>query len=390
MAWRYNPRTLGFEKGRLKPPAPPPPEGEVFDDDDDDDIFGENNLPDDDNSEGFNEDSGGSWDDIFPTTTTPSTTPTTSPWDSLFSTESTPTAPTAPTEDDDDDDEEGSPPGKGKNKSTTASNVDDLIPGASTLTGIPAPDGFSWAIDPLTGDPELIDLTPLDPTKPLAGWKWITADPSKPKEGHWTFVPSPDVLDKPFEGIPTPVIDWLKVALNNGGDVSQVPEGPAREWVNYLLTKATEPGRRPEDVPFGLGLPNFPNATFPTPPGQEPGGAPPAALQGQLTALRTLLEANGDRTQVVAQVRAIMEAAATAPNFNRQNFFNLLSSYGYSPADFSTGESMPQPPSQQSGIHQMLVEMGLTPEQIAQILSTVTGDGRGRYKQAARGLLGTN
>ena len=135
--------------------------------------------------------------------------------------------------------------------------ADDIVPGAGLLSKIPAPPGYAWSINPLTGEPEPVDLTPLDPAQPLAGWKWITDDPSSPEKGHWTFVPTPDVLENPFEGIPTPVLDWVKVALNNGGDISQIPAGPAQEWVKFILTQATNPGRRPDTVPFGLGLPNF-------------------------------------------------------------------------------------------------------------------------------------
>lgn len=190
--------------------------------------------------------------------------------------------------------------GSGDNKPPTA---DDLLPGAGLLSKIPAPPGYAWSINPLTGDPEPVDLTPLDQTKPISGWKWITTDPAKPEDGHWTFVTSPDVLDKPFEGIPGPVIDWLKVALDNGGNVESVPEGPARQWVQFILTQATNPGRQPGSVPFGQGVPSFDRSgtNFPT---NFP--APPtSAVDGLAQEIQTLIAEGGDTSAIQEQLAAL-------------------------------------------------------------------------------------
>src|SRR3989304_5535252 len=37
----------------------------------------------------------------------------------------------------------------------------------------PAPPGYAWAYNPSTEQYEIVDTTPLDPTAPLEGWKWV-------------------------------------------------------------------------------------------------------------------------------------------------------------------------------------------------------------------------
>lgn len=147
----------------------------------------------------------------------------------------------------------------------------------STGGNIPPPPGYAYAIDPLTNATTLIDLTPLDTTQPLAGWKWVVDDPSAPDSGKWEFLPSTEVLNEPFQGVPDAVIPWLSASLDAGGDLGIVPEGPAREWVRYLINQ--EVARRPPtEVPFGLGLPNFPEPNIPSPPPpvEAPVEPPPA------------------------------------------------------------------------------------------------------------------
>ena len=144
----------------------------------------------------------------------------------------------------------------------------------------PAPPGYAWAYNPTTTTYELVDTTPLDPTAPLEGWKWVLGDPKDPSSGEWKFFPSKDILDNPYRGVPPAVLPWLQYALANGGNLELVPEGPARAWVQYLLSQAGRQ-QQPGDIPFGLGVPGFgtpeqpitpPSASAPQPP--SPGGTP--------------------------------------------------------------------------------------------------------------------
>lgn len=151
-------------------------------------------------------------------------------------------------------------------------------PTAPDLSKIPAPEGYAYSINPLTKQLEFIDLTPLDPSQPLSGWHWLPDDPTNPNKGRWTFSPSNNAMQDPYEGIPTPVIGWVQQALSAGGDINVVPEGPAREWVKFILTQATNPGvNRPDETPFGMGLPRFDRTGggMPTAPGTNPSGGTP-------------------------------------------------------------------------------------------------------------------
>jgi hypothetical protein len=397
MAWRYNPRTLSFDK-IMPPPPPPASKQEEYDrgdarderdakaakeaerqaaadarqderleekrqarrNDRDDDILGEDELNDRNGGNGGDAD----WDDVFgpPQQPTEPNEPADSPWDDLFN--------DGGDRNDRDDDRDGDEDDE-DDRDGGQTPADQVVPGSSLIAGIPAPDGFAYSINPLTGDVELIDTTPLDPSMPLSGWKWLPDDVNNPKQGHWSFFPTPDILEDPFNGIPSPVRGWLQVALDAGGDVSQVPEGPAREWVNFLLTQATNPTRRPNDVPFGTGLPNFPRADMPTPPGGTPPGGTPGGdtLQSRLTALRTLIDNDAPRPEVIAAVRAVMEKAATDPKFNKRKFFDLLEDAGYQPSDFQGTSNPPPPPQQNSALFELLTSFGLTPEQIEQALA---------------------
>lgn len=120
----------------------------------------------------------------------------------------------------------------------------------------PSPPGFAWAFNPASGTYELVDTSPLDPSQPLEGWKWTLRDPKDPSSGEWKFFPSRDILDDPYKGVPQAVIPWLQAALEAGGDLNAVPEGPARAWVQFLLAQAGRE-KQPGTVPFGLGVPNF-------------------------------------------------------------------------------------------------------------------------------------
>jgi len=142
----------------------------------------------------------------------------------------------------------------------------------------PAPPGYAWAFNPLTGTYEITDTTPLDPTAPLEGWKWVLTDPTDPTTGQWKFFPSRDILDDPYKGVPPAVLPWLQAALQAGGDRNVVPEGPARAWVQFLMAQAGRE-KQPGQIEFGLGVPGFgtPESPLPAPapsPAPAPGAAP--------------------------------------------------------------------------------------------------------------------
>ena len=108
------------------------------------------------------------------------------------------------------------------------------------------------------------------------------------------------MLDKPWEGIPPPVIGWLHAALNNGGDTSSVPQ-PAKAWVDFILKRSQEDGMRaPDEVPFGLGLPKFGGGTpMPTAPGQGGTGLPGQSL------IDLLSGENADRAGILEQLKQV-------------------------------------------------------------------------------------
>ena len=194
-----------------------------------------------------------------------------------------------------------------KDEDVTPTQAEQVVPGATAVSKIPAPPGFAYSINPITNKVELVDLTPLDKTKPLAGWKWIVDAGNKdPTKGHWIFVPTSDVLDKPFEGIPPAIIGWLKKSLDAGGDLNVVPEGAAREWVRFIQTQATAPGRRPEDVPFGLGLPEFSRADIPAQPGTR-------VLDVEMDSLNQLVTSGASTAEIIAQIERVKQAAAGEP-----------------------------------------------------------------------------
>src|SRR3990167_9872155 len=194
-----------------------------------------------------------------------------------------------------------------EDENAAPTQAEQVVPGATAVSKIPAPPGFAYSINPITNKVELVDLTPLDKTKPLAGWKWIVEAGAKdPTKGHWVFVPTTDVLDKPFEGIPPAIIGWLKKSLDAGGDLNVVPEGAAREWVRFIQTQATAPGRRPEDVPFGLGLPEFPRADIPAQPGTR-------ALDVEMDSLNQLVTSVASTEEIITQIERVKQAAAGEP-----------------------------------------------------------------------------
>jgi len=132
--------------------------------------------------------------------------------------------------------------------------------------------GIMWARDPISGEMELIDTKPLlGPS--LSAYKFTPTDPNNPSAGGtWAVVPDLAMEERSFyEGVPTSVQPWLQAALDAGGDYNVVPEGPARAWVKYLLDQSIRSSSRPpSEMPFGIGLPNFPGGapgnTLPTAP----------------------------------------------------------------------------------------------------------------------------
>lgn len=419
MPWRYNPKTLNFESYQsTMPPAPPPLDDEPQDynydsmiqeerldeeyssishgQNDDDQVF--NQVFGYDGEDGsYEDDSGGSdWDSVFPTAPrAPRQEDDASDWDSVLGGSRTHQDGESRQSESRNGGQTSRPLSGGQSRDE--SRADTVVPGASAVSKIPAPDGYAWAIDPVTKQTELVDLTPLDPTKPLAGWKWLVDDPNgDPSKGRWSFLATPDVLDKPFEGVPKPIIQWLQVALDHGGDLSKVPDGPARAWVNYLMTRATEAGaQRPDEVPFGLGLPNFPKPPeMEGPPGATPGTPPgtttppvnTADLQGAINELKTMISSAAPRADVIAKVRIIMQLGAGDSRFDRRTFFRLLEQAGYSAQDFATttpSPTLPTPPAS-TDLQALLASFGLTTEQSQQILSTINSsdrDRRGSYQE---------
>ena len=164
----------------------------------------------------------------------------------------------------------------------------------------PAPPGFAWAFDPLTGQRTLVDTSPLDPSQPLEGWKWVLDNPDDPTSGHWVFLPSRDILDDPFKGVPSSVIPWLQTALEAGGDLNTVPDGPMRAWVQFLMAQAGRE-KQPGQVEFGLGIPGFGT------PSQPLSTAPP-----QATPVQGTVPAPSQSPVIVPEVRPPLTPAPEA------------------------------------------------------------------------------
>lgn len=117
--------------------------------------------------------------------------------------------------------------------------------------------GITYGVDPLTGEITLVDTKPLV-GPPIASWQFTITDPTNPSVGQWTLVADPSDVDKLYEGVPDAVRPWLQAALDAGGDTSMVPEGPTRAWVEFVLGQAQgSSARQPDEIPFGVGLPNF-------------------------------------------------------------------------------------------------------------------------------------
>ena len=285
-----------------------------------------------------NDDGGDNWDGggtppVVPTPPAPPVpTPPTPPAPTVPTTPTAPTTPTTPT-----------------------------TP-ATPAPVLPPPPGYAWAIDPITGKKELVDLTPLDPTKPLGGWKWITDDPNNPTAGHWVFNPTPDVLDKPFEGVPAAVIPWLKTSLDAGGDLSMVPEGPVRAWLNYLFSMATAAGaQRPDTVPFGLGLPKFNPGVTTTPAGgptnspvpQAPGGTTVSEQAGPTAPMQDMIPGRPD-SQYSGGQETIPRPPVVQP---------VAPNAGAPPMP------TPTPPSNVDYARQILGGLGVDPDQVDFIMS---------------------
>lgn len=117
--------------------------------------------------------------------------------------------------------------------------------------------GIAWAIDPVSGLPELIDTKPFF-GPPVSSFQYIPIDPNNPSQGgSWTLVATDDTKSI-FEGVPSSVRGWLQLALDAGGDTSVVPAGAARAWVAFILGQASNSSSRPPtELPFGFGLPEF-------------------------------------------------------------------------------------------------------------------------------------
>jgi len=137
------------------------------------------------------------------------------------------------------------------------------------ITKRPPPPGFAWTIEPSTGNRTLVDVNPAD-DRDLSDWHYIITNPET-GEGQWSFVQSQDSLDPVFDGVPDSVRPWVAVYLDTG-DINNVPEGPAREWVKWVVDKT---GIMPVDLPFGIGGSGMPPGSgVPTAPQGGTGGAP--------------------------------------------------------------------------------------------------------------------
>lgn len=118
--------------------------------------------------------------------------------------------------------------------------------------------GIAWAIDPISGRPELIDTKPFF-GPPISSFQFIPTDPNDPGGGGtWNVIIDPTDIKNIFEGVPSSVRPWLQLALDAGGDTGVVPDGAARAWVSFILAQVNGSSRRPPtELPFGVGLPEF-------------------------------------------------------------------------------------------------------------------------------------
>jgi hypothetical protein len=240
-------------------------------------------------------------------------------------------------------------PGRERPDNKRPRHIDDLLPGASRWANMPAPEGFRYAINPNTKAVELIDISGMDRSQKLQGWKWMPDNPKNPNSGRWLWMPGADILENPYEGIPSAVVPWVQQALEAGGDVNVVPEGPARAWVSFLLQQLPQgQGRAPEDLPFGLGMPRFDpnNSNVPSIPSRGPSEAGMALLQA--------IQSGEGAQKVYAALKKYIKAVS------------------------GENKKLPMPIS----IDDELEELGLTPEQIQDLIALYTafdderGDGR--------------
>ena len=139
---------------------------------------------------------------------------------------------------------------------------DELTPNAGdvpVVTPEMAATGIAWVIDPVTGQPQLIDTMPFF-GPPVSAFQFVPDDPNTPfGGGAWKLIQDPALVGKSiFEGVPKSVEPWLQAALDAGGDTSGIPEGPARAWVDFIIGQAENTSSRPPtELPFGFGLPDF-------------------------------------------------------------------------------------------------------------------------------------
>ena len=104
-----------------------------------------------------------------------------------------------------------------------------------------AASGIAWAYDPITKTPELIDTTPFEGLT-IDNFRWFPKDPVNDPSGpgEWKQVGTVDPLAKLYNGFPTSAMPALQLVLNNGGDLSMIPDDhPSKGWVvfafqNYL------------------------------------------------------------------------------------------------------------------------------------------------------------
>lgn len=194
--------------------------------------------------------------------------------------------------------------------------------------------GIVWAQDPITGEFELIDTMPLVGPS-VDSYRYVPTDPSNPNlGGSWEVLPDLAGEDRSiFEGVPTSVQPWLQYALDNGGDWNVVPSGPARSWVKYILDQTSRSSTRaPGELPFGIGLPNFPGGQpgqtvpdAPMYPGQTggtavPTGAPQDPMRGQVSGPYADYQPSENFNQILDWVTNLM---AENNMLDRANVWNM-------------------------------------------------------------------
>ena len=100
-----------------------------------------------------------------------------------------------------------------------------------------AASGIAWAYDPITKTPELIDTTPFEGLT-IDNFRWFPKDPVNDPSGpgEWKQVGTVDPLAKLYNGFPTSAMPALQLVLNNGGDLSMIPDGHAsKAWVVWAF-----------------------------------------------------------------------------------------------------------------------------------------------------------